>query len=135
MANIEWTDRYSVKVAELDDHHKKLITLINTLKEHMSSGKGNEAVAGIVDELFDYTKKHFSIEEKYMQQCSYENYESHKHAHETFVKKVEDFRNDIHDNKIVVSINVLSFLVDWLIKHILNTDKQYTELFNANGIK
>ena len=58
-----WNDSYSVKVAELDNQHKKLIGLINQLYDAMKEGKGKDVLEVIFTELIEYTKNHFSAEE------------------------------------------------------------------------
>ncbi len=134
MAKIEWNDTFSVKVKELDEHHKKLINYINELQESMKLGKGKEIIGEIIDKLADYTKFHFSAEENYMTKFNDPGYEKHKEGHEYFVSKVEEFRNEIEKSTSQVSIQVLGFLIEWLLNHILNVDKKYSKLFNDNGL-
>ena len=38
-------------------------------------------------------------------------------------------------NKIFLSIEVMDFLKDWLIKHILATDKEYSVFLISKGVK
>lgn len=42
MPLITWSDTLSVKVQQFDDHHKKLIELINQLFNAMMGGKGKD---------------------------------------------------------------------------------------------
>lgn len=39
---MNWTDKLSVNVIDMDLQHKKLIAMINQLHEAMAGGKGNE---------------------------------------------------------------------------------------------
>jgi len=62
-----WSDDLSVKVTLIDDQHKKLIALINSLHDAMRAGEGKQVLEKTLKELADYTVYHFQTEEKYMQ--------------------------------------------------------------------
>ncbi len=132
---IVWNDNFSVNVKEIDDQHKKLIESINSLESAMKIGKGKEVIDKIIQELADYTKYHFSKEESYMIKFNYPEYQRHKSAHDNFVNKVGEFQRNIKESKVGIALSVSDFLQQWLTKHILVTDKGYTEFFNKNGLK
>jgi hemerythrin len=134
MAMIEWNNDYSVKVKELDEHHKKLIGYINELHDSMKQGKGNEVISKIVNDLIEYSKFHFSAEEKYMEKYNYPDSMKHKEEHSYFINKALEFKKAVDDKTNLVSIKVMGFLVDWLLNHIANTDKKYSKTFNDNGL-
>ena len=48
MSFIEWDEKYSVQVKEIDEQHQKLIGLINTLHDAMRDGKGRDVISGII---------------------------------------------------------------------------------------
>ena len=135
MSMVEWNENYSVKVNELDEHHKKLVGFINDLSDKMKLGKRKDVIGTIVSDLVEYTKFHFSAEEKYMKDFNYPEYDKHKAEHVYFVKKVEEYKDDLEKTNNLLTIKVLSFLVDWLLNHISNTDKKYSKTFNDNGLK
>ena len=135
MALIEWNDSLSVNVAEIDEQHKKLIGLINDLHAAMSAGKSNDMMGGILNELVEYTKYHFSSEEKYMDQFHYPGTLVHKKEHEGFVNKALEFKGNFESGNASISVDLLNFLKDWLINHIQGTDKRYSNFFNEKGLK
>ena len=135
MSLITWNDRLSVKVAEIDQQHKKLITMINELNDAMKVGKGKDALGAIVNNLIVYTMTHFKTEEKYFAQFGYPDTDQHKKEHEAFVKKVSDFKDGFENRKISLTIEVMDFLSDWLKNHIMGTDKKYSQFFNEKGLK
>lgn len=61
-----WNDRFTVRVEEFDNHHKKLMDLANLLHSKMMMGKGREVLEPILGELKEYTKYHFAAEEMKM---------------------------------------------------------------------
>ena len=65
MPFIQWNSDLEVKVREIDKQHQQLVSMINDLYDAMQEQKGRDAVGNIVNRLIDYTKTHFSLEEKY----------------------------------------------------------------------
>ncbi len=51
MALIQWDGSFSVKVAEIDQQHQKLVSMINDLNDAMKQGKGKDVLGKIVNEL------------------------------------------------------------------------------------
>lgn len=135
MALINWSDSMSVRVAEVDKQHQKLIALINELHDAMRAKKGKEVLGKVIDGLIHYTKTHFSYEEKYFDQFNYPETTTHKKEHNGFVKKVVDFKQGFDDGRTFLSIEITTFLKDWLLKHIQGTDKRYSSFFNEKGLK
>lgn len=126
MAFYEWQDSFSVGSKEMDEQHKKLIAILNHLHDAMKAGKAAKEIGLIVDEMVDYTKFHFSAEEKLMADKQYIGLGSQKAEHAAFVKKAQEFQNEISSGKLSVSIDVLNFLKDWLTNHILIIDMKYS---------
>lgn len=128
MAYYKWSDELSVNVEAFDKHHRRLVELINELHEAMSKGRGREVVDSVIVELANYTRYHFSEEERLMKQHNHAGYEQHKAEHDAFVKTVEEFIGRLDAGSGTLSISVMSFLVKWLTTHIQKTDKKYSIL-------
>jgi hemerythrin len=135
MVLFTWSDDLSVRVNVIDDQHKKLVALINTLHDAMRAGEGKLVLDKTLNELAEYTVYHFQAEEKYMQQFHYPNYLQHKAQHDAFVKKVVDFKKDYDAGRLGLTLDLMKFLRDWVENHIKSTDKGYTALFLKNGLK
>jgi hemerythrin len=89
-----------------------------------------------LDGLIDYTKSHFAREEQYMLKCGYPDLATHKKEHEDLAKQVLDVQKKYHGGSTAtLSMEVMNFLKNWLIKHIQGTDKKYTPFMLAKGIK
>lgn len=129
MALFEWKGEFSVSVPKFDDHHKKLINLINELHEAMLKGKQQGVIGKILNSLADYTKYHFAEEEKLMVAYKYPGLVEHRAQHDAFVDKVRDCITKYETGKLAISLEVMNFLRDWLKGHILQTDKKYTAFF------
>jgi len=75
---IEWKKSYSVGLDSIDDDHKKLLGMINQLQTASHYTTDDKMIEHILDDLIDYTKYHFSREEKIMLDCEYPNLAAHK---------------------------------------------------------
>lgn len=135
MGLLEWDESYSVKVEKCDEHHRKLFSLLNELHDAMKAGKGGQVIQSVVDALIDYTKYHFAEEEKLLEKTGYPALPSHRLQHQGFVRKVEEFAEDVKAGKVIgQSIAISGFLDNWLSQHIKQMDRQYSAHLNARGI-
>lgn len=135
MAIIKWEQNLSVGVDKFDTHHKKLVDLINKLHDAMSQGKGAETIGSVLDELIKYTQYHFAEEEKLMTLHKYPDLEKHKAEHVALTKKAVELQQQQKGGHIAITLPVMSFLKDWLTKHINGTDKKYGPFLNGKGVK
>jgi hemerythrin len=134
MALIDWNDRLSVGVEEIDKQHKKLVDMINDLADAMKDGKGKDILGPILNGLVEYTVVHFKFEEDLFDKYGYEEKEAHKIEHEKFVDKISEFNESFKSGNSFITISLMNFLSDWLQNHIKVTDKKYSSFFNANGL-
>jgi hemerythrin len=136
MPLMEWTEKLSVGVAQYDNEHKKLVGMVNELYDGMQAGHGKEVVGAILDRLIDYTKTHFANEEKAFVTLNYPDYLSHKAEHDALTRQVMEVQKKYKAGaSVVLSMEVMSFLKNWLVKHIMGTDKAYRPYLNAKGVK
>ncbi len=131
---VTWDTSYSVKVKSSDDEHQVLFSLINALHDAMQSGKSRTIIAHIVRELEKYTQRHFFAEEALLRRARYPQLKDHRVEHQKFVAQIKQFKDDLDAGGKDDSIEVLTFLKDWLSHHIKQTDMMYSEHLNSHGI-
>jgi hemerythrin len=135
MAFVQWDQKLSVGIAQIDMQHKKLVSMVNEMYQAMSEGKGNDAVGKVVNDLIAYTKTHFAAEEKLMQSNGYPDFAAHKAVHDKMTQQVVQIQADFQAGKVALSTKVAAFLKDWLVKHIMGTDQKYAPFLHGKGIK
>ncbi len=132
---LQWGPQFSVNIKEIDEQHKKLINMVNTLHSAFSTGKSKSVISNILNELIEYTVYHFGTEEKYFKEYDYPEKDAHIKIHQDLAKKVLDFKDAFDSGKTTVSIELLKFLRDWLSNHICITDKKYSKFLNEKGLR
>jgi hemerythrin len=130
-----WTDDLSVGIRLIDEQHKVLLGLINELHAAMRARKSDAVLVGVVERLKEYTVKHFGQEEEYFDRYGYAETAAHKELHAKLVKQVLDFESDLKSGRAKVTMDIMRFLKDWLVKHIMGTDKKYSEFLNSKGVR
>ncbi len=135
MSMLVWNNNMSVKIAEIDKQHKKLVEMINSLSDAMKSGIGKDVIGKIINDLADYAEYHFETEEKYFAKYNYPQAEEHIKEHTDFVKKVLDFKTQFDSGRLSLSVQVINFLSTWLRGHIMGVDKQYSAFLNEKGLR
>ncbi|KIL98131.1 Hemerythrin family protein [Paramagnetospirillum magnetotacticum MS-1] len=125
MAYLQWTENLSVGIARMDEHHKKLVDLINQVFDAMS-GDASAAVDSVLADLLDYTRYHFAEEEKLLAACAFPDLEEHQAVHRSMVKEVMEMRSrHLADPASVTASETLDFLSKWLMRHIIGKDLRY----------
>ncbi|MEI8396109.1 MAG: bacteriohemerythrin [Rhodospirillaceae bacterium] len=130
-----WTQSLSVGVAQFDNEHKKLITLINDLFDAIQSGRGRQMLGSVLDELIEYTQTHFAHEEYQLKVLGFPGYEAHKREHEALGKKVLEIQRKYHGGATAtLSMELMSFLKTWLVDHIQGVDALYVAFVKERGL-
>jgi hemerythrin len=133
-AYMNWDDKFSVGVAEIDAQHKSLIQMVNEFYNGIKSDD-KKALGKLLTSLIEYTVHHFATEEKYMKKFNYPGAAAHMKEHKLFTEKASDVKKRFESGELVLSVEVTNFVKDWIIKHISGTDKKYSQCFISNGLK
>ena len=132
---ISWTDDLSVGIAKIDEQHKGLVALINELNAAMRQRRSESVLAGVLERLKQYTVQHFATEEDYFDRFGYPEAPAHKKAHRELVEKVLAFEEELKSGRAKVTMEIMRFLKDWLVGHIMGTDKRYGPFLNGKGLR
>lgn len=136
MPLLTWTEKLSVGVGMLDEDHKRLVGMVNELFDAMQAGKGRDVLGRILDGLVQYTKIHFAHEESFFARTAYPAAAAHKQEHDALTQQVVEVqRKYAAGGDAALSLEVLQFLKNWLVKHIQGSDQKYRPHLNANGIR
>lgn len=124
MQTFIWTPLFETGLHDVDEQHQRLVALLNDLGEHVDSGQ----VAHIdeaLNALAEYTVYHFRSEEEVMDRgrVATTHVERHKATHQRFVAQVTDWLGRRARGESLDLRQLLDFLANWLIFHILGDDQ------------
>jgi hemerythrin-like metal-binding protein len=122
---IEWDPIYAIGIDTFDLHHQKLIRLLNDAYKSIIDTAEKSAQQKILDDLYAYTDYHFAAEELAMDLRHYRGMVSHIVEHNVFRTKVTELQGKFTGGDDVFCTDMLLFLEEWLINHILKVDKEY----------
>ncbi len=129
-----WNTNFATGIALVDEQHQQLVHLINKLASQLSRGASELQLSEVFQELVAYADYHFKTEEQIWQPRFAADpwYSSHKQAHDAFLPKALEIQarlqNTAYDK---VLEEVLKFLVNWLVFHILDNDRRMAKVLQA----
>jgi hemerythrin len=135
MALLAWDPSYSVNVELIDKQHQMLVQMINDLHDAMNAGKDKELLGRLINRLHTYAAMHFAREEDFFNKFGYSETATHAKEHKDFEKRVADFETQFKAGRQSLSNDIITFLSDWLLKHIKGSDKRYGPYLNERGVK
>lgn len=131
MPLITWSEEYELGHETIDFQHKELVRLLNNLNDAKEQGTMELLMEITLDELLKYTQNHFTQEESFMADCGFDDREAHSKAHAAFIEKVSAFKESYDKGESTVGDTMINFLRDWLVGHILKTDKELVTFLNS----
>lgn len=127
----EFKEIYATGIDQIDTEHKRLFEIAESvyqLQQDEFIPDKYDHIKQVLEELRTYTKTHFAHEEAYMQSINYKGMFTQKVQHDAFIQKLDNTDLDaIDENSDAAISDLMQFLTDWLINHILNVDKLIAE--------
>jgi len=116
----------SVGIEEMDDEHKKLISLMNELSSKCETVAPKSEIGNSLEGLVSFARKHFAAEEALMTSIHYPDLEKHRRAHADLMNRLETEEKKFRfSEKAVLDDGFFSFLQFWIRTHIQGNDSKY----------
>ena len=122
---IEWEEKFSVDVPELDAYQKEILEKFNTLIDMKTNDEEAKVVTNMISDINDFSKMYFAREEKLLRQRKYPDLESHAKFHRQFIRNSISLRREIAEDINNLTIEIILVLRDWLVDHIETSDSLY----------
>jgi hemerythrin len=117
---IVWKPEYNLGIPIIDEHHRGIVSTINSLHFGMLNNYARDILTPIVDMMYDYTRIHFRIEENFLEMIDFPNAQKHQSLHHELSTQLNSTgRHSIYDRD---PYEFMDFLKNWWINHICNED-------------
>lgn len=123
MVSLQWRPDLSVGFDFMDTDHQKLVELLVELSGLLRSGEVQSAALDKLDEIIEFTRQHFRLEERLMSESGYDQFQQHKQMHETLLRDIVTRRQQLAAGGHDAPRETMDFLEHWLMDHILKSDK------------
>lgn len=134
MTFFPWSDEYSVHLRVIDNDHKDLVGIVNSLHDAIRTGRAMGEIGHIIGNLAQYVDDHFTREEALMEAYDYPGLADHKRIHRHLTRMVFAIRTVFaHNPKEIDPAKLLRFLRDWLVHHIIEEDKKYVPFLRGEA--
>ena len=131
---IDWDEKLSVDITEIDELQKKMFALFNVLIDLKEKDADAKECSAMVAEINEYTRYFFSQEEAYLKQCGYPELSAHAKEHKRFIKITVALRRQVSEDKENLSYEIIKTMRDWLVEHIINCDLQYVPFVRTSQL-
>jgi hemerythrin len=127
MTELKWNDSYLIGNREVDAEHKHLFEIAHKALVVVEPSKRKAKIKEMVQELYMYTKTHFSNEEAFMRSIGYPYLKEHVKIHKHVIGLMNEFILKLPQMSMVEFEKELAFFVQTLIvHHIVTEDKKIT---------
>ena len=136
MSEMKWDDSLSIGVELIDEQHREWIERLGNVKSAIEEHRGMLHVANALDFLVDYTRFHFSTEEKYMAETGYSEFDNHRAKHDELKDTLGDLIADFRDYGVTEKLSraIGTFLGNWLRDHIRVVDQAFAAFLKEKKI-
>jgi hemerythrin len=117
MRGFRWEARFAVGDPIVDAQHRLLFELANRLHEAVTRGDPRDGLVELLAELATYAKAHFAAEE-----AAATLSDPHREEHQLFVARLSALAEETNLDRPLVWLDVLNWLENWLLDHVLATD-------------
>lgn len=129
-------DSHCIGISAIDDQHCEIMRLVNQVTEIIAQEPQCNALPVIFDELIEFSREHFLVEEQFMREHGFPDSESHMREHVNHVERLSNLidacRTAPHPSKAAL---ISAFLTDWAEQHILQEDRELGRFLVAKGLK
>lgn len=134
MTYFPWSQDYCIGVRLIDNDHKELVELVNGLHDQIEASGTKAEIAAALGFLARYVKEHFAREEALLAEYGYPELAAHRAVHHKMTAKIHAAQKVFAaDPAWLDPQKLLLFLREWLVHHILGTDKKYVPYLHGEA--
>jgi hemerythrin len=134
---IIWREQMSVGNDLIDQDHRYLFCLINSIELALKHEEDVDAMLVFVQQLVAYTHFHFQREESIQKKALYPQSGSHQDIHRKILEHIGELEQDIREfhqhckdgslvdgEREMITQRIMMLLREWVLDHVLKDDKR-----------
>jgi len=131
---IVWRNSFSIQVADMDNHHKRLIEIANAILDQLHIATNFDSLAMSFEALVSFSQYHFTAEEKLMDIYNYPGTDTHSKKHSDLFIQLAEYKEQVLGGNLPDKASFMSFFNSWLVSHVFDEDCKYGAFLNDKGV-
>jgi hemerythrin-like metal-binding protein len=129
---MEWSSNLDVGVQNMNKEHQQLLSIMNKLYDRHQEKAPLIELKSLMNDLANYTVKHFQDEEAYFDSIGFPDADKHKLIHKDLLTKFGTHRSNFEASG-TLDQSFFLFLKMWLSAHIQGIDSKYGVFAKTQG--
>lgn len=122
---VTWSTTLDTGLPAVDRQHRTLVQMLNDYAQAVARLEGQERLSTLLRQMNEYTVFHFTDEEDAMRRRGYPDLPRHQVEHRGYIAYLESLHRRVRQGEFVSSLEVLTYLRDWLTHHIQSHDQDF----------
>ncbi len=130
---MRYSEDYRLGHETLDAEHQLLFGLITELQSEIQVGRGQAALADLLQRLFMYAVMHFATEDRLMMESDYPDAQHHRAEHDATIANLKRLESECQARVPSAPEDTLLFMREWASNHISNGDRRLVAHLSQHG--
>ncbi len=135
MTFMRWSKNFITGIPVIDEQHQGLVNMINQAAPVLLDETANhhDKIDTLLTALLQYADVHFKTEQDIMVKNGIDprHLQHHIQSHQGFARQVLDLKEQLDHHKTIKNADLLKFLSNWLVFHILDEDQRMARQIHA----
>lgn len=133
MTLLIWKPAYNLGIPAVDQEHRDLIAMINRAYQAMEDAAGAAQIEACLEDIHAGIAAHFALEERYMREAGYAEYQAHKDDHEELLDQIRAMMDVFADSPQRGRDVLRKRLSDWFTVHFATFDARLHEQLGSHA--
>jgi len=130
---LNWNPIFCVGDPVIDSEHKMLVDYVNRIYELLGTPNNREAVVSLLHSLLDHAHRHFQSEGRLLARLGIPDRADHMREHDQMLRRARAWVAGIEAGDALQREQVLDFVREWVLRHILFVDMRLKEQLAQAG--
>lgn len=123
--HLTWQPEFECGHEVIDKQHKDLLQSINQLIDAYNTGKPDDHMMVLIEEMIPLIKGHFEDEESILLQIKYPLTDHHRHVHEQLLYATQLYLDALRNRQMHPWVFIDYLLRDVINNHLVNEDSKF----------